>query len=508
MNFWSLLLMSPVSILVLKTVYSLCLVVLFLFSMNSLALSILYLLNRKKVWNKPVPEMKQEWPKVTIQLPIFNERYMVERLIKAMTRLDYPADKLQIQVLDDSTDSTTELVATLVHSYQRRGVNIQLQHRDDRSGFKAGAMEQALRSATGEFVAVFDADFLPKPDWLKQTIPFFQDPKVGFVQTRWGHINNHYNLITRLAAMALDAHFIIEQTARAGSNLLMSFNGTAGIWRVAAIESAGGWQGDTLTEDIDLSYRAQMAGWRYVYVPQVVVMSEVPAQMDALKKQQVRWVKGNFQVSKKLMGKVIFSHLTPWQKLMGMLQLTMLYIPYPVTVLTILLTFPVNLYAPHFMYYFGWTMIGSLGPVFLYTLAQSEFNPSLRKRVLLLPALTMLGVGISVNCTFGILSGLSGKSGTFERTPKYNISNVNDQWAKSSYALSLSPVAAAELLMGLYILLTTLYLYYVHHYAFQYWQMVPAAAYFMVAGSSIFQSYQRSVARSRQSEAQTSVISN
>jgi cellulose synthase/poly-beta-1,6-N-acetylglucosamine synthase-like glycosyltransferase len=499
---------SPVSMALLKAAYTFCLVVLFLFSLNSLVLSVLYLVNRKKVWNRGIPEMKQDWPLVTIQLPIFNERYMVERLLKAVTALDYPADKLQIQVLDDSTDSTTELVEGLVRRYQRRGINIVMQHRDDRTGYKAGAMQMALGAATGEFVAVFDADFLPKPDWLKKTIPFFQDEKIGFVQTRWGHVNNHYNLITRMAAMALDAEFVIEQTARAGSNLLISFNGTAGIWRVAAIQASGGWQGDTLTEDIDLSYRAQMAGWKYAYIPDVVVMSEVPAQMDALKKQQVRWVKGNFQVSRKLMGKLILSQLNPWQKIMAILQLTMLYIPYPVTVITILLAFPVNLYAPHFMYYFGWTMIGLFGPVFLYTLAQSEFNPSLFRRVILLPALIMLGVGISINCTFGILAGLSKKSGTFERTPKYNITNENGQWTKNYYALSLSPVAGAELLMALYVVLSNLNLTFVHHYAFQYWQLLPAGAYFMVALSSITQSFQRSYARSRQGKPQTTVSSN
>lgn len=499
---------SPVLLIILKSAYALCLVVLFLFSMNSLTLSILYLIHRKKIWHQPTPEMRQEWPKVTIQLPVFNERYMVERLIQSMVRLDYPVDKLQIQVLDDSTDSTTDLVAGLVSKYQSRGVNIQLLHRKDRAGFKAGAMEQALKSATGEFVAVFDADFLPKPDWLKKTIPFFQNSKVGFVQTRWGHINNHYNMVTRMAALALDAHFVIEQTARAGANLLMSFNGTAGIWRVAAIESAGGWQGDTLTEDIDLSFRAQMAGWQYVYVPEIVVMSEVPAQMDALKKQQVRWVKGNMQVCRKLLGKVIFSHLNLGQKIMGVIHLNMLFIPYPVTVITLLLTFPVNLYAPNFMRLFGWTMIGSLGPVFLYTLAKSEFNPSWVKRVLLLPELTLLGVGISLNCTFGILGGFSKKSGTFERTPKYNLSNANEQWTKSSYAISLSPVALAELLMGTYVLFSTLYLYEIKNYAFPYWQLVPTLAYYMVAFSSIGQSVQRSYARAHQTEPQTSVISN
>jgi len=503
---------SPILLLILKSIYALCLVVLFLFSLNSLTLSILFLIHRKRIWNQSTPEMKQEWPLVTIQLPVFNERYMVDRLIKSIVHLNYPADKLQIQVLDDSTDSTTDLVHGLVARYQRRGVNIQMLHREDRIGFKAGAMELALKSATGEFVAVFDADFLPDSDWLKKTIPFFQNPQIGFVQTRWGHINNHYNWITRLAGMALDAHFIVEQTARAGANLLMSFNGTAGLWRVATIESAGGWQGDTLTEDIDLSYRAQMAGWHYVYVPQIVVKSEVPAQMDALKKQQVRWVKGNLQVSRKLLGKVLFSHLTLGQRIMGVMQLFMLFIPYPVTVITLLLTFPINLYAPHYMYLFGWTMIGSLGPVFLYTMAKSEFNPSLIKRILLLPALTLLGVGISINCTFGILSGFSKESGTFERTPKYNLSGGNEQWAKNSYALSLSPVAAAEFLMGAYILFSTLYLYEVRNYAFPYWQLLPTLSYFMVAGSSTVQSLQRSYARAHQtnpqSEPQTSVSSD
>ena len=499
---------SQVSLAILKAVYTFCLAVLFLFSLNSLILTVLYLVNRKKVWHRSIPEMKQDWPLVTIQLPIFNERYMVQRLLKAVTALDYPAEKLQIQVLDDSTDSTTEILEGLVRHYRRRGVNIVMQHRNDRTGFKAGAMQMALGSATGEFVAVFDADFLPKADWLKKTIPFFQDTKIGFVQSRWGHINNQNNLITKMAALALDAEFVVEQTARAGSNLLMSFNGTAGIWRVSAIQNSGGWQGDTLTEDIDLSYRAELAGWKYVYLPDVIVMAEVPAQMEALKKQQVRWVRGNFQVSRKLMGKVILSHLNPWQKSMAMLQLTMLYIPYPIMVMTILLTFPVNLYAPHFMYLFGWTMIGSLGPVLLYTLAHSESNPSLFKRVMLLPMLIMLGVGISINCTFGILAGFSKKSGTFERTPKYNITNDNGQWTKNNYALSLSPVAGAELIMAAYVVLSNLNLTFVHHYAFQYWQLVPAVAYFMVALSSITQSFQRSYARSRQRKPQTAVISD
>jgi len=424
----------------------------------------------------------------------------VERLVKAIVHLDYPVDRLQIQVLDDSTDSTTDMLSEMISRYQRRGLNIHLIHRDDRSGYKAGAMEHALKFATGEFVAVFDADFLPKSDWLKKTIPFFQNPKIGFVQTRWGHVNNHYNIITRLAAMALDAHFVVEQTARAGANLLMSFNGTAGVWRVATIDSVGGWQADTLTEDLDLSYRAQMAGWKYIYLPNVVVRAEVPAQVDSLKKQQVRWVKGNFQVSRKLIGKVITSHLPLPQKIMAVLHLNMLFLPYPVTLLTMLLTFPINLFAPHFMYLFGYTLIGSWGPVFLYTLAKSEFNPSLLKRVFLLPGLMVLGIGISISCTIGIVGGFSNKSGTFERTPKFNISSGKVQWSKNAYAVSISPVAAAEILMGSYMLFSTLYLYIVRNYVFPYWQLVPTIAYFLIAGSSMLQFFQRNYAKVHQPE--------
>ncbi len=482
---------SPILLLILKFVYAICLFILFLFSMNSLTLGILYLVHRKRIWSQHTPEMKQEWPKVTIQLPVFNEQYMVERLIKAIVRLDYPSDKLQIQVLDDSTDTTTALLAELISRFQRRGINIHLLHREDRSGFKAGAMEQALKLATGDFVAVFDADFLPRPDWLKKTIPWFQNPKIGFVQTRWGHVNNHYNVITRLAAMALDAHFVVEQTARAGANLLMSFNGTAGVWRIAAIESVGGWQSDTLTEDLDLSFRAQMAGWKYVYLPEVVVRAEVPAQIDALKKQQVRWVKGNFQVSKKLLGKVLTSRLNAGQKIMAFMHLNMLFLPYPVTFLTMLLTFPINLYAPHFMYLFGYTLIGSWGPVFLYTIAKSEFNPSLFKRVLLLPGLMLLGIGISLNCTIGIIGGFSKKSGTFERTPKFNLSSSKVHLSNNHYAVSISPVAAAEMLMGAYMLFSTLYLYIARNYSFPYWQLVPTFAYFMIAGSSMLRFFRR-----------------
>ena len=487
--------------------YTSCLVLLFMFSMNSLILSILYIVNRKKVWGVNTPEMNIPWPMVTIQLPIFNERYMIDRLLNAMAKMDYPIEKLQIQVLDDSTDSTKDMVAKLVKRYALEGVNIQLIHRKDRSGYKAGALEVGLGSASGEFVAVFDADFLPEPDWLKKVIPFFQKEDIAFVQTRWGHLNNRYNLITHLISMALDAHFVVEQTARAGSGLLMSFNGTAGIWRKKAIEEAGGWQGDTLTEDIDLSFRTEMAGWKYIYAPDIVVMSELPAQMDAFKKQQVRWVKGNMQVCRKLMGSLLRSHLPVQVKIMGVIHLLMLFLPYAATILTMLLTFPIALLAPKFLTLFGWTMLGFLGPMFLYSLARTEFNPNLFKRVLTLPLLTMLGIGMTVNCTWGILTGLSSKSGVFERTPKYNVNDPHENWAQNSYALPITPITAVEILVGTYILASSFYLYREHGFGFPAWQIISAAAYYLVAGASIVQSLKRAIMTAKEKSPQSSGIS-
>jgi Glycosyltransferases, probably involved in cell wall biogenesis len=478
--------------------------------MNSLVMSILYLINRKKVWGRPTPEMQIPWPKVTIQLPLYNERYMVERLLKAMTSLQYPADRLQIQVLDDSTDATKEVAANLVAQYRADGVNMEFLHREDRSGYKAGALEAGLQSATGDFVAVFDADFLPKSDWLLKVVPYFQDEKVAFVQTRWGHLNHDYNFITRIIAQALDAHFVVEQTARAGSGLLMSFNGTAGIWRKEAVEAAGGWQGDTLTEDLDLSFRTEMAGWKYVYVPDVVVMSELPAQMDAFKKQQVRWVKGNMQVSRKLMGQLLRADIPFKMKFMGMVHLTTLFVPYAATLLTILLIFPVSMLAPKFLNLFGWSMAGMLGPIFMYSLAKTEFNPNLFKRWLMLPVMTLLGVGISVNCTWAILTGLSSKSGVFERTPKYNLQDAHETWAQSSYSLPISPISAVEILVGTYVIASAFYLYRFHQFAFPTWQIVTGLAYFMVAGASVIQSLQRAavVAKRKEESLESSGVSN
>ena len=302
--------------------YLLVIVGLSLYGLNSFLTAILYLLSNSQAKKRKKLPILKEWPAVTIQLPIFNEKYTVERLLRAVTELDYPSERLQIQVLDDSTDDTARLVKGLVEEYKFDGLNIEWINRIDRKGYKAGALSEGLTSATGELIAIFDADFVPRSDWLKKTVPLFQNRKLGCLQTRWGHTNRTYNSLTRAEALAIDGHFIIEQTARSKHDLFLNFNGTAGIWRRTCIEDAGGWQWDTLTEDLDLSYRAQMRGWKIDYLPDVVVPAELPAQVEAFKKQQFRWAMGSSQVVRKILPKVFGSGL-PWRiRMMAVLHLT------------------------------------------------------------------------------------------------------------------------------------------------------------------------------------------
>src|SRR5205809_5572763 len=262
----------------------------------------LFLKNRKR---ESVPAGRfEKLPVVTVQLPIFNEVYVVERLLRSVSKLDYPRDRLQIQVLDDSTDETREITADCAAELRKRGFDVELIHRVDRIGFKAGALERGLATARGEFVCILDADFVPPPYLLRKTVDFFTDPKVGMIQTRWGHLNRGYSLLTRVQAMFLDGHLVLEQTARSRSGRFFNFNGTAGLWRKSCIEQAGGWQHDTLTEDLDLSYRAQLAGWKFVFLPDVVTPAELPVDMNGFKSQQHRWTKGSVQTCKKLLPRI------------------------------------------------------------------------------------------------------------------------------------------------------------------------------------------------------------
>ncbi|WP_022822878.1 cellulose synthase family protein [Hymenobacter norwichensis] len=298
----------------LLVLYGLCLVFILGFSLTQFQLTRLALRAYARGL-PPEPAAPAVWPRVTVQLPLYNEVYVAERLLDACAALDYPADKLHLQVLDDSTDETVGLVAARVAHYRAQGLRIDQVRRTDRQGFKAGALRHGLELTNGEFIAIFDADFVPEPDFLRRTLPYFDTPQIGVVQTRWGHLNEDYSLLTELQAFGLNAHFYLEQVGRTSGGHFINFNGTGGVWRRACIEDAGGWHTDTLTEDLDLSYRAQLRGWRFRYLPQVVAPAELPAAMDALKSQQFRWNKGAAETARKHLGTVLRSNQTAATKL-------------------------------------------------------------------------------------------------------------------------------------------------------------------------------------------------
>ena len=379
--------------------------VLALYGFHNLLTTIMYLRMKTPIRRKGEFAPLKEWPPVTVQLPIFNEKYTVERLLQAVTRLDYPSDCLQIQVLDDSTDDTIDLVSKLVEDYQSRGVNIELIHHVDRKGYKAGALDNGLRTATGELIAIFDADFVPKPDWLKRTVPSFQNQELGCLQTRWGHTNQQYNSLTRAEAMGIDGHFIIEQTVRSKNGFFLNFNGSAGLWRRACIEDAGGWQWDTLTEDLDLSYRAQMRGWKFDYLPDVVVPAELPPQVEAYKKQQFRWAKGSFQVVRKILPSVLKAKLPLKVRFMALLHLTG-YFVHPLMLSLLLLTLPVGLLIPGAFKIFPISVFAGLGPPLLYLTATATQHRSVLKRLKSFPLLVIVGFGLSLSTTIAVLEGL------------------------------------------------------------------------------------------------------
>lgn len=469
--------------------YLLALLGLALYGLNSLVNTVLYLYLRTHTKQKKRVQNLKEWPDITIQLPTFNEKYTIERLLRSVTRLDYPAGCLQIQVLDDSTDDTSSLVSHLVEEYKSRGINIELIHRANRRGYKAGALNDALPRATGELIGIFDADFVPKPDWLKKTVPFFQDPKLGCLQTRWGHTNRNYNSLTRAEAMAVDGHFVVEQTVRSSNNFFLNFNGTAGLWRRACIDDSGGWKWDTLTEDLDLSYRAQIRGWKIGYLPNVVVPAELPSQVEAFKKQQFRWAKGSFQVVRKILPEVIKQPDLPWYvRLMAVLHLTG-YLVHPLMLALLLLTLPVGLLIPSDFKIFPISVLAGFGPPLLYIAASASHTPHLRERIKLLPLLTILGFGISLSTSIAVLEGLTGVAGDFVRTPKLNQSNSrkHNQTIDRSYLSPISPLVWAEIGLGLYALLTILVLAPHDGWGIIPWMSIYMFGYFYIAGLNLIQ---------------------
>ncbi|HMJ05154.1 MAG TPA: cellulose synthase family protein [Chthoniobacterales bacterium] len=413
----------------------------------------LFLKNRKRE-TIPLSHFEQ-LPKVTVQLPIFNEVYVVERLLKSVSELDYPRDLLQIQVLDDSTDDTQALTARCVDELQSLGHNVERIHRVDRTGFKAGALEAGLASAEGDLVCILDADFVPQPDLLQKTIHFFTDPKVGMIQTRWGHLNRTYSLLTRVQAMFLDGHLLLEQTARSRSGRFFNFNGTAGLWRTSCIQEAGGWQHDTLTEDLDLSYRAQLAGWKFIFLPNVITPAELPVDMNGFKSQQHRWTKGSIQTCKKLLPTIWRSELAFPLKLEATAHLTSNFAYLLLACLCVLLHPSVG--GPQS----GWLrmllvdvpifLTASLSVAAFYICAQRELHPrTWMKEILLLPALLALGVGLSLNNARAVLEAVFNHKSDFARTPKYGIQRKNQPWRKCKYMPLKSLLPIAEMGFAIY----------------------------------------------------------
>ncbi|ODS53591.1 MAG: glycosyl transferase family 2 [Acidobacteria bacterium SCN 69-37] len=419
-----------------------------------------YMKNRDKAPGPPPPV--DEWPVVTVQLPVFNEMYVVDRLIDTVCALDYPIDRLEIQVLDDSTDETREICAHAVQRQRERGFDIVHVHRTDRTGYKAGALDAGLKVAKGEFIAIFDADFLPEPDFLRRTVPYFTDPGIAVVQARWGHLNQGYSLLTKVQAIMLDGHFVLEHGGRNRAGCFFNFNGTAGLWRRIAIDDAGGWQHDTLTEDLDLSYRTQLRGWRFLFVPDVVVPAEVPVEMNAFKSQQHRWAKGSIQTCRKILPYILVADLPARVKIEAFFHLTANF-NYLLMIALSLLMFP----AMVVRYEMGWTEMLLIDiPLFaaatmsvfnFYLISQREAYTDWKTRVRNLPVVMAIGIGLAINNTKAVIEALFGEPGEFTRTPKYGIERRQDEWQHKKYHQSMPIQPFIEVAFGLYFTMTVLY---------------------------------------------------
>ena len=401
----------------------------------------------------------EELPFVTVQLPLFNERYVVERLVEAVAQFDYPRDRFEVQVLDDSTDDTTEIARRKVNEVADRGLAITLIHRTDRTGYKAGALENGLETARGELVAVFDADFTPPPNILRETVHFFSDEKVGMVQARWGHINRSYSLLTRIQSLMLDGHFVIEHGARQRSGRFFNFNGTAGIWRARAIHEAGGWEHDTLTEDMDLSYRAQLKGWRFLYAPEVVAPAEIPVEMASFKSQQHRWAKGSIQVCRKMLPTILRADVPFKVKAEAFFHLTANF-AYLLMIFLALLLLPNLLVRDQH----GWREVILIDlPLFMgttfsigtfYVVAHKHLYGNTWRGIAKVPLLMSLGIGLSINNAKAVLEGLFGHETEFVRTAKHGVADRCTSWRELKYRAKKGFVPIIELLFAAYFVAT------------------------------------------------------
>lgn len=435
----------------------------------------------------PKAENDESLPFVTIQLPIFNEMYVVERLIDNIVQFDYPKDKYEIHVLDDSTDETVEITRKKVEEYKSKGFNIEQICRTDRTGYKAGALKEATKKAKGDFIAIFDADFLPRPDFLRSTMPQFSNPKVGVVQTRWEHINQDYSLLTRLQAMQLNVHFTVEQQGRQAGNYFLQFNGTAGIWRKETIDDAGGWEADTLTEDLDLSIRAQLKGWEIVYLEKFGSPAELPAEMNGLKSQQFRWMKGGAETAKKILPTVWKSHMTFGQKihatshLLGSSVFLFIFLVGVISVPLLFILSELQL-GTDFLASF---LIGMLAIIAVYYVAnvqaelkKESYSKMLFKFIILFPVFLALSMGLSLHNSVAVLQGYRGKKSPFVRTPKFDIKGLADSFKKRKYLASkITWTTFMEGILALYFISAVAIGIYWEHYIFIIFHALLAVGY-------------------------------
>ncbi len=492
--------------------YFVSLLILFIFGCHGFVMVYHYLRHKNDI-DEPTASL-EEFPLVTVQLPIYNEMYVVRRLIEASCGMEYPKDKLEIQVLDDSTDETVDIVEHIVKEMRARGNNIHHVRRGSRAGFKAGALKEGLMKSSGEFVAIFDADFVPKKEFLLKTLPFFySDNKVGMVQTRWEHLNADYSLLTRTQAMALDGHFVIEQTIRNKAGFFINFNGTGGIWRKACILDAGNWQSDTLTEDLDLSYRAQLRGWKFKFLKNITSPAELPSEINALKSQQFRWTKGAIETARKMLPKVWKSELPFRMKLHSTFHLTN-NIVFPFILVAGVLNIPLMFikhnggYESYFemMSIFVFAFIGSF---LFYMYSQKDVYSDWRRRLFLFPLFMAGSMGFAVNNSKAVIEGLFKRKSEFVRTPKYSIKEKQDSWLDKKYVpVKFSWVVVVEIILAVYCLFGVVSSLYYLEIAAVPFQLLFFMGFSFVSYLSIQQALQARKIRLAQMNAQLEVQSD
>lgn len=440
---------------VVEVLYLLALVGLFLYGLNAYIMLALHWRNGRRRPEHTTPGPPAVWPMVTVQLPLYNERYVARRLLKAVGAIDYPIDRLEIQLLDDSTDETTDILHEAVRELRGRGLTVVHRWRQERTGFKAGALAAGLEEARGEYVAIFDADFLPPPDFLRKTIPYFADPRVAVVQSRWDHLNRDFSLLTIAQSFGIDGHFGVEQSARSWGNLFLNFNGTAGVWRKTAIRDAGGWAADTLTEDLDLSYRAQLRGWRIVYLPELACPAELPVLITGFKSQQCRWAKGSLQTAVKILPTLLRAPLPAWVKYQAFMHLTY-YMVHPLLLTVTLLSIPVfELQGQGLSTPLSWVVglacsLVTLAPLSMLVYAQYVLHPHWWRRIWQLPSIMLIGIGVALSTSFAVLGAFWGRDREFVRTPKFGIRSEGGTWLGKAYVDRRPWTGVLEIGLGLY----------------------------------------------------------